>query len=92
LNEPLWSDPGARVLACTIAGLRDGEEDLHLVLNMSDEDLRAPLPVRRGRRWHLALDTALDSPRDILRPEQQVGHEGEHYVCRSHSVAVLEAR
>jgi isoamylase len=92
LNEPLWSDPGARVLACTIAGLGDREEDLHLVFNMSDEDLRAPLPARRGRRWHLALDTALDSPRDILRPEQQAGHDGEHYVCRSRSVAVLEAR
>ncbi len=92
LNDPQWNDPGARVLACTMAGLRDDEEDLHLILNMSDQALDAPLPKVKGRQWHLAVDTAVDSPRDILRQEDQLPSADDHYVAQPRSVLVLEAR
>ena len=54
LNEPLWHDGQARVLACTLAGLSENEEDLHLIFNMSDQTLDAALPAINGRQWHRA--------------------------------------
>jgi glycogen operon protein len=90
LHEPLWNDPQARILACTIAGLGGDEPDLHVVANMSGEGLWAPLPERQGRRWHVTLDTAKSSLRDILRSEQQEPHDGDHFVCEPRSVVVFE--
>jgi len=92
LNEPLWDDPQARMLAFTIAGQRDEEEDLHVVLNMSGESLEAPLPVLRERRWHLALDTAQPAPADILARKRQTPVVGAAYPVAPRSVVVLEAR
>jgi glycogen operon protein len=90
-GEPPWHDPQARVLAVTIAGSERDEEDLHAVFNMSDDTIDAPLPAIAGRRWHLVLDTALASPQDIARPEEQTATEGDHYVAQPRSVVVLEA-
>jgi glycogen operon protein len=92
LNEPLWHDPQARVLACTIAGQQDDEVDLHLILNMSEQTLDAPLPAIGQKRWHLALDTALDSPNDIKLPEEQAPLKIVHYVVQPRSIVVMEAR
>ncbi|MBN1104421.1 MAG: glycogen debranching protein GlgX [Deltaproteobacteria bacterium] len=65
LNEPLWSDPNARVLAYTLGGLAPEEGDLHIVLNMSEDSLVCPFPEVAGRRWRLVVDTSRPSPDDI---------------------------
>ena len=91
LNEPLWHDPQCRVLACTIAGQDEGETDLHVVMNMSEQTLDAPLPFIEERKWHIALDTALDPPRDINPPDLQIRHAGAYYFSQPRSIAVLEA-
>ena len=91
LNEPLWHDSNAQVLACTLAGLSSDEADLHVILNMSEQTLQAPLPNYDGRCWQLALDTALSSPQDITPPAAQTTVRGE-YVVQPRSVVVLEAR
>lgn len=92
LNEPLWHDDQARVLACTIAGLSENEEDLHLIFNMSDQILDAPLPAMDGRQWHCALDTALDSPADVIEQERQIPLGELVYRVNPRSVVALEAR
>ncbi|SFI17702.1 glycogen debranching protein GlgX [Nitrosomonas sp. Nm34] len=92
LNEPLWRDAQARILAFTIAGQREDEEDLHVVLNMSDQPLGAPLPSLRSGCWHLAIDTAQPAPADIFVRENQMPVGGEFYPVGSRSVVVLEAR
>lgn len=92
LNEPLWHDPQARLLAFTIAGQRDDEEDLHVILNMSDHPMEAPLPTIAGRSWHLAIDTTQSVPADILAREHQAPVVGESYPVGARSVVVLEAR
>jgi len=92
LDEPRWNDPQARALAFTIAGQRADEEDLHVVLNMSEQSLDALLPVARDRRWHLALDTGQPAPMDILAREQQTPLRGEPYTVNPRSVVVFEAR
>ncbi|MEO8445478.1 MAG: isoamylase, partial [Gammaproteobacteria bacterium] len=70
-----WSgpDPGqspwdeqSSFLAFTLAGCSASEEDLHVLLNMSDRSESVELPVIPGRHWHLAVDTAREPPWDIL--------------------------
>jgi glycogen operon protein len=92
LNEPLWQDSSARVLAFTVAGLSDAEADLHVILNMSEQALDAPLPDMGGRRWHRALDTALASPQDVTPAAEQTVLPALRYAVPARSVVVLEAR
>jgi glycogen operon protein len=75
-----------------MAGLEAAEEDLHVILNMSDHAVDAPLPAMPGRRWHLALDTSEASPADILARAQQKPHAETFYPVNARSVVVLEAR
>jgi len=63
----------------TLAGARDGETPLHVILNMSDTARAFALPRLAGYAWRRALDTALASPLDITPPEQQTATLGEHY-------------
>jgi isoamylase len=92
LNEPLWHDPDACVLAFTLAGLSDAEPDLHVILNMSAQALDAPVPVLDGRRWQRALDTALASPQDITPAVEQTAVPTPRYAVQARSVVVLETR
>jgi glycogen operon protein len=92
LQQPPWGDPSARVLAFTIAGIEDGEADLHAILNMSEEALEAEIPELRGRAWHIAVDTACAAPRDIVEPAQQAQIDTRSYQVTPRSVVVLEAR
>jgi len=92
LGEPAWGDPTARFLGFTLGGLTDAEEDLHILLNMSDGPLTVPLPRVPGRRWHRAVDTSLRSPDDIAAPPQQPVAAGSSYPVGPRSVIVLESR
>ncbi len=92
LHEPLWFDGQTRFLAFTLAGLSADEEDLHVILNMSEQALDAPLPDIPGRRWHLALDTAQAAPADIIARSRQVPHGLSNYRVDARSVVLLEAR
>jgi glycogen operon protein len=91
LHEPPWHDPGARLLAFTLAGLDEGEPPLHIVLNMSEDARSVALPTLPGRAWRVALDTALAPPCDIAPPGAQVRAEGDHYLAQPRSVVALEA-
>jgi glycogen operon protein len=92
LNEPQWADPSYRVLACTLSRVEVEEEDLHIILNMSEDNLSMALPELKLRTWHLAVNTARSISEDIIEPEQQqVIRENTIQVC-SHSVVVCESR
>jgi glycogen operon protein len=71
LNEPLWHDGGAQLLAFTIAGLAEGEGDLHVVLNMADAELEVPIPSIPNRDWYPVVDTSSSSTTGILSKENQ---------------------
>jgi glycogen operon protein len=92
LDEPLWSDYSAQYLAYTLAGQSDDEEDLHVVLNMSERNVAASLPEIPGRLWHLALDTSRTDQDDILPRDQQKALESSSYTIARRTVAVFEAR
>jgi pullulanase/glycogen debranching enzyme len=67
VGEPGFSDHSSRVLAFTLAGF-EGEDDVHVILNMDDEDLDFELPAVEGRGWRRTFDTALRSPDDGSEP------------------------
>jgi glycogen operon protein len=92
LNEPLWHDPEAQVLAFTLSAVTEDEEDLHVVFNMSGCDLDMPLPEIEGRRWCRAVDTSMPSPSDIVPREEQEAVETTTCRIPSHTVAVFESR
>jgi len=92
LNEPLWADDEGQVLAFTIAGRAATEEDLHIVLNMSEQDIDVQLPDFPLRYWHLAIDTAAASPDDIIERARQQAVNGDVQRVRARSVVVFEAK
>lgn len=92
LNKPQWSDPSSRVLACTLSRVESGEEDLHIMFNMSENNLSMELPELKGRTWHLAVDTSRSISLDIIEPEQQQAIKDKSIQVYSHSVVVCESR
>jgi isoamylase len=92
LGAPGWDDPGGRALAFTLGALGSEQDDLHVILNMSDDALEFELPELAGRAWSRAVDTALASPLDIAEPgaEQLVTDPG--YLASGHSVVVLVSK
>ena len=92
LHQPHWKNDAARVLACTLGAVDPWEDDLFVVLNMQDEPLHIPLPAVPEGHWYLAIDTAEQSPLDIMEPAGQPVQDVP--VCRvqSHSVVVFERR
>ena len=92
LNEPLWGKTLSRVLACTISRIEDEEEDLHIVFNMSGDELSMELPELEGRTWYLAVDTACSLSLDVVVPSLQQVIKEKTIQVRSNSVVVCESR
>ncbi|HOI94125.1 MAG TPA: glycogen debranching protein GlgX [Syntrophobacter fumaroxidans] len=92
LNEPPWSDPDARTLACTLSATEDHEEDLHVILNMASDPVSLDLPEIAGLSWHRAVDTWLPSPEDILGVPDQLPVRDHRILARAHCVMVFEGR
>jgi len=92
LNQPRWDAPDTQLLACTLGSLEPWEEDLHIIMNMSEENLQMSLPDVPGQAWHSAVDTARPSPGDVLPAAQQIPLSGLVCHVRPRSVVVFEAR
>lgn len=92
LNEPLWFDNDAQVLAFTLAACSAKEEDLHIVINMSEHRIDAPLPEIENRAWYLAINTAASSPDDLLKVTKQSRINAQNYPVHSRSIVVFESR
>jgi glycogen operon protein len=92
INQPLWDDPDAKVLAFTLAGVECDEPDLHVVMNMSDQPVKIELPVISGRRWCLAVDTSLTAPQDIVPIAGQKTMVENFYSVNGRTVVVFENR
>ena len=56
LHAPGFDDSSSRVLAITFAGQLD-REDIHLAMNMSEQDLEFEIPKIVGRSWRKKIDT-----------------------------------
>ncbi|SJM96018.1 glycogen debranching enzyme [Crenothrix polyspora] len=92
VNKPQWDDADSRLLAFTLAGYETEEADLHIVMNMSNQQEAIELPVIKGKTWCLAVDTSLPSPNDIVTQEHQQPVLTQHYMMSAQTVVVLENR
>jgi glycogen operon protein len=92
LHEPAWGDSNAQVLTFTLGAVAADEEDLHIILNMSEEDLNITLPDTMGRSWCCAVDTARPSPADVVERDKQKVVPDKRYAVASRSVVVFERR
>jgi glycogen operon protein len=89
LNLPDWFDAGSSVLAFTMGGF-DGDDDLHMMLNISSQGLDFEIPPVTGRRWWRAVDTSLPSPQDIAQPGDEIEIKpDDNYRVNARSVVVL---
>jgi len=70
LGAPGWLDGASRVLSFTVGGF-DGDDDVHVILNMDDQELDFQLPTVEGRCWRRAFDTALAPPDDASEPGRE---------------------
>jgi isoamylase len=92
LNAPLWGDSNAQILAYTLGAADGSEEDLHIILNMSENAVEMPLPQLSDRIWYRAIDIERASPEDIVAPLQQDQVRTPRYTTAPRSVVVLESR
>ncbi|GGK99665.1 glycogen debranching protein GlgX [Mangrovihabitans endophyticus] len=87
LGAPDWDDPQARALAYTLSG-RDGDPDLHVMLNMFWEPLEFQIPAGR---WAQALDTALSPGADLPDAGTEPAVTAPTYTVAPRGIAVLVA-
>jgi glycogen operon protein len=92
LNEPAWHDGDCQFLAFTIAGLTANEPDLHVILNMADAAVEAPLPSVPGREWFPFVDTADTVTAGGLPQKDQRSLPNSAWQARPRSVVIFEAR
>ena len=91
LNSPGWTDPDARSLAMTIAGF-NGEEDLHVMMNMYWKILAFEFPLLENRRWYRAITTSASSPDDIADPGSEILMEGHSCEVGAQSIVILVSK
>lgn len=89
LNQPDWSEDSHTV---ALGGELQGEGlRFHLILNAYGEPLNFELPEIEGVRWRRWIDTALESPHDIV-PWSEAREIAEPlYRVADHSVVMLFA-
>jgi glycogen operon protein len=91
LEVPNWHDGAARVLCFTLVGPAAGEPPLHVMMNMSADSKRLPLPDPAVRVWRRCVDTALPAPNDILGLKESAPIRTGYYELAASAVAVFEA-
>jgi isoamylase len=89
LGQPGWNDPSSRVLAFTVQ-VPDTGEDLHVILNMDDQELEFELPRLDRRGWRRSFDTARLAPDDASDPGAEPPVDDDRfYRAGARSVVVL---
>jgi isoamylase len=65
------------VLSLTLGGF-GSEDDVHVILNMDDQDIDFEIPGVEERGWRRAFDTSLPAPDDASErgAEPWVAHDG----------------
>ena len=81
---PIYS----RVLAFTLAGEEPLEPDLHVMMNMDDNQHAFAVP-HEGKSWLVFADTAKAPPDDIAEPGAERPFEGERCDVEGRSIVIL---
>jgi isoamylase len=89
---PNWADPKAKKFACLIP--EDEQRAPCLMFNAGADAVEFILPpILPGARWHLAVDTSREAPRDLFAAGEEPLWEGpQTYHLSPRSSAILLAR
>jgi isoamylase len=93
LNQPDWSE-GSHSIAFTVE-IRQEKLLFHVILNAYWDPLDFELPQADSsgeNQWRHWIDTALDSPHDIVEWDRAESVPGHAYRAKSRSVVMLFAR
>jgi isoamylase len=89
---PDWANPKEKQFACLI---HEGEQSaLYLMFNAGDDAIDFALPpLPFGARWHLAVDTAREEPKDMFAAgEEPLWEDPQRYQLSPRSSAILLVR
>ena len=89
---PRWADPEAKQFSCLIQ--EDARSALCLMFNAGADAVDFDLPpILTGVRWHLAVDTSREAPRDLFAAGEEPPWENPRtYRLNPRSSAILLAR
>ena len=92
LHHPDWGNDSHSIALSAL--LRQDGLMVHLILNAYRDNLNFELPPRSAAEapWQRWIDTALDSPHDIVPWEKAPDVPTHTYPAQSHSVVLLFAR
>jgi glycogen operon protein len=92
LNQPDWSD-NSHSIALTVEAAKREALVLHFILNAYWEPLEFELPPTTGAQpWRRWIDTALESPSDIVPWREAPVVDGARYRAEARSVVALYRR
>ena len=89
VGSPGFDDPMGRVLGMTLNDPKGSWPNIHVILNMDDQELSFVLPGPSGTQWLRVIDTGLESPLDIADPGREHAIKGDVYRALGRSVVVL---
>jgi isoamylase len=92
LNAPDWDSPWSRVLAYTLAAEDDWfspEADLHVMLNMDDQQHDFAVPRLNDRGWTVLADTGKPAPHDIYAAGERPLFDDDRYLVDGRSIVIL---
>ncbi len=79
----------SHAVAYCLRGGSEGDDDLYVMINGSDESLEFEVQDGAPGEWRLVVDTGLDSPSDIVDPGTESRLDREVYRTEPRSVVVL---
>lgn len=81
--------PHGRTMAYCLRGASLDDDDIYLMVNLSDLEVRFVIQERTPQEWALVADTALPSPHDFVQVEDRKRLETADYILTPRSVAVF---
>jgi glycogen operon protein len=88
INEPGWDNNSSRVLSLTF-GAKSQETDIHVMMNMDEQELEFEVPKIENKKWFLFSDTSQNSPDDICEIGQEKPIESLQYRVKHKSIVIL---
>jgi glycogen operon protein len=81
--------PAGQTLAYCLRGGRLHDDDIYVMANSGENEVRFQIHEGDYRKWLLVADTSLPSPRDFVEPTNRRALTSPDYLVRGRSVVVL---
>jgi len=79
----------SHALAYCLHGASQDDQDIYVMINAWWHDLLFTVQEGTASHWHRVIDTALDSPHDIVEPSQEMLLQSLDYRVKARSIVVL---